>query len=47
LRVTVGSLISTSDGQTVGKVKEKGAGFLKVQTPFLQRDFWLAGDLGF
>jgi hypothetical protein len=45
LRVTVGSSISTSDGEKVGKVKEKRAGFLKVQTPFLQRDFWLAGDL--
>jgi hypothetical protein len=45
LRVTVGSSISTSDGQKVGKVKERSAGFLKVQTPFLQRDFWLAGDL--
>jgi hypothetical protein len=45
LRVTSGSFVFSSDGEKLGKVKDIGAGFLKVQTPLLQRDYWLAAEL--
>jgi hypothetical protein len=41
LRVTVGSVVATRDGQKAGKVKETSGQYLKVETSFLQRDYWL------
>lgn len=41
LKVTVGSLIFTSDEQKIGTVKERRGGALKVGTRLLRRDYWL------
>jgi len=41
LRVTVGSLVFTSDQYKIGTVKERRGGAIKVGTPLLQRDYWL------
>jgi len=44
LRVTVDSVVTTQDGQKLGKVKEVESHHFKVGTSFLQRDYWLAED---
>jgi hypothetical protein len=45
LRVTVGSPIYTRDERKIGTVKERQGRAFKVGTSFLQRDYWLNGDI--
>jgi hypothetical protein len=45
LRVTVGSLIYTSDDEKIGSVGEVQGNAFKVATPLLRRDYWLTGDI--
>ena len=44
LRVTVGTPVSTRDGDKIGKVKEVRGEAFKVETGLLQRDYWLSAD---
>ncbi len=44
LRATVGAPVIAQDGAKIGKVKEIRQGAFKVETGFLQSDFWLTGD---
>lgn len=45
LRVTIGSPIYTKSYEMIGRVKERRGNAFKVGTPFLQRDFWLGGEV--
>ena len=44
LRVTIGTPVYAQDGAKVGKVKEVRGQAFKVETGFLQKDYWLAGE---
>jgi len=44
LRVTVGTPVFSWDSHRVGKVKEIQSDAFKVETGFLQRDYWLPAE---